>query len=149
MNMVDPIRLLSSGYGRLAEDCAGVVSRGVLFRGQSAGGAEGGADNGAASCCIAEDSREGGLERLAALAASRAVQSISVRGIRGDSPGVRGEGEGGRELDVEGGLDPRTLPSREMRLSLLKSALILGDREGDGGAPLTTEPSLETGRDVA
>lgn len=150
MNIADPMSTLSSGYGRLVVDCAGVVSRDVPLRDLSAstGGSDVGAAEDAEFCGIADDKREGGLLRLAAFAASKADQSMSVRGIRGDSPEGRAVGEGGREPAAEGGFEPATLPSRDARSSLPKSALSQPERDGDAGAPLTTDPSREPGRDV-
>lgn len=52
---------------------------------------------GADSCRKGADNRDGPLGLLAAFNAMSALQSRSVLGNRGDSAGVRGEGELGRE----------------------------------------------------
>ena len=84
--------------------------------------------------------REGGFVRLAALAASNDVQSRSVLAILGDSPGVRGDGDGGREEEADGGLDPRILPP-----SLENSELSRGERV-PGFWPVA-EPAGDTPRE--
>ena len=56
---------------------------------------------GADSCRTGADKRDGGLGRLAAFKAIRALQSRSVLGSRGESLGVRGDGDVGRESETE------------------------------------------------
>ena len=58
---------------------------------------------GICSCEVA--SLDDGLGRRAAFAAINALQSRSVLGSRGESPGVRGEGELGLEPSTEPALD--------------------------------------------
>lgn len=108
----------SSGYGKLLagllKELGSRVARGT---------------SGTDSCRIDEASLEGGFDRRAALAASKVPQSRSVLGSRGDSPGVRGEGDDGRDPGTEPGLeDEGELPVAESREA---SELILGVRGGE------------------
>ena len=100
--------------------------------------------------------REPALGRLAASSAIKALQSRSVLGRRGESPGVRGDGELGREPDTEPEMEP--LLDAVGELSALRfvrnSALARFDRwRPDGSVALTalvllmTLPVGETARD--
>lgn len=96
-------------------------------------------------------SRDDVLGRLAAFAAIKALQSRSVLGKRGESPGVRGEGDDGREPSTDGAFEAGELvllTSRE------NSALYRGDAPaarasgavvGDGPRELTQLASLDRG----
>lgn len=53
------------------------------------------------SCRREDENLVGGFPRLAAFAAMRVLQSKSVLGRRGESPGVLGEGDDGREPDTD------------------------------------------------
>lgn len=115
MYILPPIKEESSGYGKLVA-LGPVLSWGVVLREASADG----------SCDIVSAKREGGLARLAAFAARSALQSISVFAKRGDSvAGVRGDGEGGRDVEADPGFEPMALPSLD------KSLLILGEWEAE------------------
>jgi hypothetical protein len=81
---------------------------------------------GADSCRMGADNRDEGLGRLAAFSAINALQSTSVRGSRGESAGVRGEGE----LGLEPVTDPflETVGEISTLRSWKNSALVRGDR---------------------
>lgn len=111
MRSVPPIKEVSSGYGRLV-DLALIFSWGVVLR----------EDFGVGSCDIVAVGRDGGFALLAAFTARRVLQSRSVLAKRGDSAaGVHGDGEGGRDVEADPGLEPATLPSRD------RSAVIPGE----------------------
>ena len=100
-------------------------------------------ESGACSCETVDVNFEGALDRLAALAASNALQSRSVLPSRGDSTfGVRGDGEPGRDVPAEPGRELIPLPSG------VNSELIRGERDS-GVGPRPVEFAGETPREDA